>query len=200
MPANSRSVCGQQIPSSGGTGDEPRFPRTRHDHTCCIDRARSYAICDGGQVAGHSGGEIRAGSAAGGVVRRSPGRTCQARSRAVDCGCSRSSTRRASEGARTRVQPCRHGCAPLDSKLCLPSRLIPPARNRPRPEKQVRSLEQRWESVRGGFATQKGSRVDNLGVLLVDDVMTTGATPGAGTRVVRSRCHRTHRFDRWPER
>jgi competence protein ComFC len=36
--------------------------------------------------------------------------------------------------------------------------------------------EERWESVRGVFATRAGSQVDNLRVLLVDDVMTSGAT------------------------
>jgi predicted amidophosphoribosyltransferase len=37
-------------------------------------------------------------------------------------------------------------------------------------------LQERWESVRGAFATRPGSQVDNKRVLLVDDVMTTGAT------------------------
>ncbi|GAC1622817.1 MAG: hypothetical protein PVS2B2_02610 [Candidatus Acidiferrum sp.] len=74
---------------------------------------------------------------------------------------------------------------PLARKLRLPYRPILLVRNRPRPEKQLLSLEERWESVRGAFATQKGSRVDNLRVLLVDDVMTSGATLDACTRALR---------------
>jgi predicted amidophosphoribosyltransferase len=46
----------------------------------------------------------------------------------------------------------------------------------PRPEKHLLTLDERWEFVRGAFATRPGSQVDNLRVLLVDDVLTTGAT------------------------
>ena len=65
---------------------------------------------------------------------------------------------------------------PLAKKLRLPHRAVLLMRTRVRPEKQVLSLEERWESVRGAFATRPGSQVDNLRVLLVDDVLTTGAT------------------------
>jgi predicted amidophosphoribosyltransferase len=58
---------------------------------------------------------------------------------------------------------------------------------RPRPDKQLLSLLKRWESVRGAFATRPGSQVDNLRVLLVDDVMTGGATLDAGAKALRGR-------------
>ena len=59
-------------------------------------------------------------------------------------------------------------------------------RVRPGPDKQLLSYEERWESVRGAFATRPGSQVDNLRVLLVDDVMTTGATLDACALALRS--------------
>src|SRR3979490_3116054 len=58
-------------------------------------------------------------------------------------------------------------------------------RTRARPDKQVLSLGERWESGRGAFATPPGSQVDNLRVLLVDDVLTTGATLDACAQALR---------------
>ena len=58
-------------------------------------------------------------------------------------------------------------------------------RTRARPGKQVLSLEERWESVRGAFATRTGSQVDNVRGLLVDDVLTTRATLDACARALR---------------
>jgi predicted amidophosphoribosyltransferase len=58
-------------------------------------------------------------------------------------------------------------------------------RTRARPDKRILTLEERWESVRGAFATRPGSQVDNLRVLLVDDVLTTGATLDACARALR---------------
>jgi predicted amidophosphoribosyltransferase len=42
-----------------------------------------------------------------------------------------------------------------------------------------------WEAVRGVFATRPGSQVDKRRVLLVDDVMTTGATLDACAKALR---------------
>jgi ComF family protein len=73
---------------------------------------------------------------------------------------------------------------PLARKLGLPHRAVLLMRTRPRPAKQVLTLEERWESVRGAFATRSGSQVDKKRVLLVDDVMTTGATLDACARAL----------------
>ena len=74
---------------------------------------------------------------------------------------------------------------PLSKRLCLPHKAVLLMRTRARPDKRILSLEERWESVRGAFATRPGSQVDNLRVLLVDDVLTTGATLDACARALR---------------
>ena len=74
---------------------------------------------------------------------------------------------------------------PLSKRLGLPHKAVLLMRTRARPDKRILSLEERWESVRGAFATRPGSQVDNLRVLLVDDVLTTGATLDACARALR---------------
>jgi len=74
---------------------------------------------------------------------------------------------------------------PLAKRLGLPHKALLLMRTRARPDKRILSLEERWESVRGAFATRPGSQVDNLRVLLVDDVLTTGATLDACARGLR---------------
>jgi ComF family protein len=64
---------------------------------------------------------------------------------------------------------------------CEPTLLM---RKRERPQKRVLSIEERWEAVRGAFATRPGSQVDKQRVLLVDDVLTTGATLDACARAL----------------
>jgi ComF family protein len=74
---------------------------------------------------------------------------------------------------------------PLAKRLRLPYKAVLLVRTRPRPDKQILTFAERWESVRGAFATRPGSQVDNRRVLLVDDVVTTGATLDACSRALR---------------
>jgi competence protein ComFC len=74
---------------------------------------------------------------------------------------------------------------PLAKRLRLPYKSVLLTRIRPRPDKDLLSYEERWESVRGAFATRAGSQVDNLRVLLVDGVMTSGATLDSCAKTLR---------------
>jgi predicted amidophosphoribosyltransferase len=67
----------------------------------------------------------------------------------------------------------------------VPYKSVLLTRIRPRPDKRLLSHDERWESVRGAFTPREGSAIDNLRVLLVDDVMTTGATFDSCAKVLR---------------
>ena len=73
---------------------------------------------------------------------------------------------------------------PLAKRLRLPYRPVLLMRSRPRPEKHLLRSGERWEAVRGAFAVREGGQVDNLRILLLDDVMTTGATLDACSRAL----------------
>ena len=73
---------------------------------------------------------------------------------------------------------------PLARRLKLPFRPYLLARTKPRPARLVLSRSEHWASVRGAYALREGSRVDKLRILLIDDVMTTGATLDACSRAL----------------
>lgn len=58
-------------------------------------------------------------------------------------------------------------------------------RTKPRPPQLVLSRTEHWKSVRGAYAIREGRKVDNLRILLVDDVLTTGATLDACSRALK---------------
>ncbi|HTW25005.1 MAG TPA: ComF family protein [Candidatus Baltobacteraceae bacterium] len=68
-------------------------------------------------------------------------------------------------------------------KLKLDKRVL--VRTKPRPARLVLSRTEHWKSVRGAYAIREGARVDKLRVLLVDDVLTTGATLDACARALK---------------
>lgn len=74
---------------------------------------------------------------------------------------------------------------PLANRLGIPLAAPLLVRTKPRPEKLLMTRRERWESVRGAYETRPGSKVDNLRVLLVDDVFTTGATLDSCARALR---------------
>jgi ComF family protein len=74
---------------------------------------------------------------------------------------------------------------PLARRLGLKLGAYLLVRTKPRPAQLVLSRSEHWKSVRGAYATRQGVRVDKLRVLLVDDVLTTGATLDACSRVLK---------------
>jgi ComF family protein len=74
---------------------------------------------------------------------------------------------------------------PLAERLGIPFNSRTLVRTKPRPPQLVLSRTEHWKSVRGAYAIRPSVKVDNLRVLLVDDVLTTGATLDAGARVLK---------------
>ena len=74
---------------------------------------------------------------------------------------------------------------PLARLLGIPFRSYLLVRTRPRPNQLRLTRRERWETVRGAYATHQGAQVDKLRVLLVDDVFTTGATLDACSRALK---------------
>lgn len=65
---------------------------------------------------------------------------------------------------------------PLAGRLGLPLTANLLRRLRPRPPRLKLSRRERWETVRGAFQAKPGREVDRAHILLVDDVLTSGAT------------------------
>lgn len=68
-------------------------------------------------------------------------------------------------------------------KLPLKANLL--IRIKPRPPQLVLSRAEHWASVRGAYATTGAMKIDNARVLLLDDVLTTGATLDACSRALK---------------
>jgi len=177
-------VCGQALGWFTQREGEPLLCRACQQKTYAFERARSYGVYDGALVRAilllkwermEPLGEWFAERLAE-MVQREPGQLVA--DVVVPVPLHRDRERQRGYNQASLISK------PLARKLGLPHKAVLLMRTRPRPDKQVLSLEERWESVRGAFATRPGSQVDNKRVLLVDDVMTTGATLDACARAL----------------
>ncbi len=184
IPDKSCEICGQALAALPANEAEPLTCRACQQKTYAFERARSYGIYDAALVRAlillkweriEPQGEWFAGRLAE-LVQRESG-ILQA-DIVVPVPLHRDRERQRGYNQAGLISK------PLARRLGLPHKAVLLMRTRPRPDKQVLSLEERWESVRGAFATRPGSQVDNKRVLLVDDVMTTGATLDACARAL----------------
>lgn len=74
---------------------------------------------------------------------------------------------------------------PLARALRIPLGSYLLVRTKPRPPHLLLSRRERWLTVRGAYEIRKGTRVDNMRILLIDDVFTTGATLDACSRALK---------------
>lgn len=74
---------------------------------------------------------------------------------------------------------------PLARVLRVPIGSYLLVRTKPRPPRLLLSRRERWLTVRGAYEIRKGTRVDNMRILLIDDVFTTGATLDACSRALK---------------
>jgi ComF family protein len=185
LPAPQCSVCGVSL--AGLTSDddhEPVCPLCK-EHTYSFDRARSYALYDGGLIRAILMLKFEQMTPLGAwFARRLAELVAREREMLEADIVVPVPLHRQREKERGYNQAALIA-KPLAKLLRLPYQAVLLVRTRPRPDKHLLSEEERWESVRGAFATRPGSQVDKRRVLLVDDVLTTGATLDACARALR---------------
>ena len=150
-----------------------------------FDFARSYGRTRRHGARDHAA-EVHEVTAAGRLVRRAAAATWSREQSAMYSG------RRGGAGAAAPARLRERGynqaeliARPLAKRLGLPFRSYLLVRTRPRPEKLRLTVRERWQIGPRRLRHPQGTRVDKLRVLLVDDVLTTGATLDACSRALR---------------
>ena len=178
-------ICGRPLPGLTQKDDEPLLCPACHDKTYAFERARSFAVYEGAVVRAILLLKFEQIEPLGAWFAE---RLAELVDAAHDTLAADVVVPVPLHRQRERERGYNQAALisrPLAKKLRLPHKTVLLMRTRARPDKQVLSLEERWEPVRGAFATRPGSQVDNLRVLLVDDVLTTGATLDACARALR---------------
>jgi len=185
VPSVACVICGRPLAADGSMQGQPLLCEACHDKTYTFERARSFAMYEGALVKAILLLKFEQIEPLGGwfaerlaELVRSAGQLLAA-DVVVPVPLHRQREKERGYNQAALISQ------PLAKRLKLPHRAVLLVRTRPRPDKTILSLEERWESVRGAFATRPGSQVDNQRVLLVDDVLTTGATLDACSRALR---------------
>ena len=185
IPQPSCEICGRPLPGLAGKEGEPLLCPACHDRTYAFDRARSFAVYEGPLVRAILLLKFEQIEPLGRWFADRLAELVQSEQESfkadvvVPVPLHRQRERERGYNQAALLSK------PLAKRLRLPHKAVLLMRTRARPDKRILSLEERWESVRGAFATRPGSQVDNLRVLLVDDVLTTGATLDACARALR---------------
>lgn len=185
VPAVACAVCGRPLVGFGSAHGQPLLCPACQDHTYAFERARSFALYEGALVRAILLLKFEQIQPLGAWFAEQlatvVGNEAEALAADVVVPVPLHRQREKERGYNQAALLSR----PLAKRLQLPHKAVLLMRTRPRPDKHILNLEERWESVRGAFATRPGSQVDNQRVLLVDDVLTTGATLDACSRALR---------------
>lgn len=185
IPQPCCETCGRPLPVLTGQKREPLLCPVCHDKTYAFDRARSFAIYEGPLVQAILLLKFEQIEPLGAwFAKRLTELVANEGNALVADVVVPVPLHRDRERERGYNQAALIS-RPLAKWLRLPHKAVLLMRTRARPDKRILSLEERWDSVRGAFATRPGSHVDKLRVLLVDDVLTTGATLDACARALR---------------
>jgi len=185
IPEKACEICGQPMPGFAAREGERLICRVCGNRTYAFDRARSYAIYEGALVRAIILLKFERIEPLGTWFAARLAEVVQREIQILEADVVVPVPLHRDRERERGYNQADVIAKPLAKKLRLPHKAVLLVRTRSRPDKQVLSFEERWESVRGAFATRPGSQVDNKRVLLVDDVLTTGATLDACARALR---------------
>jgi ComF family protein len=184
IPQPSCEICGRPLPGLPQDGREPPVCPTCQGRTYAFDRARSFAVYEGPLVQGILRLKFEQIEPLGIWFAERLAELAQSDAEMLPADVVVPVPLHRQRERERGYNQAALLSKPLAKLLRLPHKALLLMRTRARPDKRILSLEERWESVRGAFATRPGSQVDNLRVLLVDDVLTTGATLDACARTL----------------
>lgn len=185
VPAVACTTCGRPLVEFGSAQEQPLLCPACRDHTYAFERARSFALYEGALVKTILLLKFEQIQPLGAWFAERLAEVVQNEAEALAADVIVPVPLHRQRERERGYNQAALLSRPLAKKLGLPHKAVLLMRTQPRPDKHILSLKERWESVRGAFATRPGSQVDNQRVLLVDDVLTTGATLDACSRALR---------------